>query len=255
MGEQDGRLALVAFRGADLNARRVIAEPFRPLSNATSYFLRSCGRHRDHLVLSVDAYRDLDASGPAFASFVIVVDQAGTVLRTIAMPDDAHFGLEAMKSHPERRPLGGELTRFVPYLADGDKPNHFVMLDLEAGNIAWRGPDDENLIYSKLFRTGDRWHLIGIADQIADTSIAVFDGNTGHFEGAIATHNDFGVEQVSPTQVIDGRIWLHGGGPCPIDEPPIAVLDAATLVPISNRAIEITDTSPNMRRYLQSGSP
>jgi hypothetical protein len=237
---------LVAFRGGDLDARRVIADPFRPV-DALRYMLQGCGRFRDRLVLTVDTELGTDLKS---ASFVVVLDQAGTVLHTIALPSGSPPMSVAMLSYPKRATLAGELTRFVPYIADAGAANQLVMLDLEEGKIAWSSPEDERLVHGKLFRSGDRWHLVGIADWIADTSVAVFDGNTGRLVAAIATHNYFGVEQPGPTQVVDGRIWLHSGAETLLDEPPIAVLDATTLVPISNRTIELSDTTSTVARAL-----
>jgi outer membrane protein assembly factor BamB len=240
--------ALVAWRGGDPKAQRVLAKPF-PSSAANSYVnLTQCGRYRDRLVLTVQV-----GSLPGRTS-VIVADAAGTMQRTIDLLDDMHWNGPASMpwTYPESAALAGELTRFVPYVLSTYQPEHkrLVMLDLEEGKIAWQAPDDDSIIHFDLFRVGTRWVLV---EGVTAGILAVFDGATGHLVAATNAHHYNGMTKLLPPHAAGDVLWLSAGVWNPLDKPPIAVLDVATLKPSFVRDVELHDVTEDVRKTL--GAP
>jgi hypothetical protein len=242
--------ALVAYHGADPTARRVIAAPFRPIPEVWSR-LRRCGRYRDRLVLLIEtSRRELRDD----RTFVVIADAAGQVLHAIDLGRDmlSDGPSSVAKRDPRRAPLGGELTRFAPYVQrtyeDGTSTTRLIMLDLERGVIAWAGPRDDDLIHMSLFRGGDRWYAHW---PYLSRILATFDGNTGELAAAARLHDHRGIADVQPAHVAGGRVWVAGGAWTTFGAAQIAVLDAATLAPTFARGVEVTDLTAVMREALR----
>jgi hypothetical protein len=120
---------------------------------------------------------------------------------------------------PDASTIGGELTRYIPYITYRGGSFAFVVVDLERMAIV-----SESLIpyASALFRSMSYWYFA------TDTEIAAIDGTTGHLVGAV--HVPKGFEPPSPDNVKGGRVWLANTHP---RSPALRLisLDARTLHP------------------------
>src|SRR5262249_23716072 len=135
--------------------------------------LLGCGRYRDRLIVTVDA-------GFGESTKVFITDPRGNVLHTIDLQRDtaSHGANNVPTTYTTSAALRGELTRFVPYIADGlseKKSRVLAMLDLELGQVAWQSPDLGDFLTYDLFRAGTSLYLALITDDI----LVKFDGATG----------------------------------------------------------------------------
>ena len=240
----DNQPSLVAITPG-MATPRVIASPFRPIEG--DMFMVSCGRYGERLVFLLDG-----AMGSK--TYVVVTDRTGQVLHRIELAYDLHSdGPTPMtKVYPAFASLGGELTRFVPYVmssASGSRsrPEALIMLDLETGTIAWRGFQDEQVIFGSLFRAGTRW--VWSTGQLAPT-VAVFDGTTGKLVAAVEAYSYHGIPDIRPSDAAGDTLWIYSGDWSTFDRSPIAVLDLATLAPRFVRTIKITDATAAMKKRL-----
>lgn len=243
----DAGPSLVALRGADPAARRVIARPFQPLG-ADAVRLRRCGRFRDRLVLLVQANSD---DGGWERTFVVITDAEGQLLHAVDLGHDTLWDgpSSVPKRYPRHAPLAGELPRFAPYVQssyDGDTAStRLIMLDLDRGEIAWAGPADDALIHMTLFRGGERWYTFWpYRSQI----LSAFDGATGELTGAVRLYDYRGIDRLEPVNVAGDRVWVAGGTWTTFDAAQIAVLDGATLAPTFTRGVEVTDVTAATRQ-------
>jgi hypothetical protein len=247
-GDDDGR-SLVALRGGDPAARRVIARPFQPLG-ADAVRLRRCGRFRDRLVLLVQ-----DDGGSMERTFVLITDAEGQLLHAVDLGRDTLWdgASNVAKRYVQHAPLAGELPRFSPYVQssydEGTSSTRLIMLDLERGEIAWAGPADDALIHMTLFRGGERWYTFS---PYGSSILSAFDGATGEFTAAVQLH-DYHPIGLAPVNVAGDRVWVAGGTWTTFDAAQIAILDGATLAPTFARSFEVTNVTAAMRQAL--GAP
>lgn len=244
-------VALVALRGADPAAKRVVVERFHPFGHPDSTpQLRRCGRYRDRLVLLITMSLDGRADE---RTFVVITDANGQMLHSIDLGRDMQLdGYGVANEYPHAASLSGELTRFVPYVQTtfemrGDGVKRFLMLDLEQGAIAWAGPNDESLSQLSLFRVGERWYTFVVP---LGWTLTVFDGRTGQLAAATRLHAYHGIGEIRPYHVSGDRIWVYAGARGPIGAASIALLDAATLTPIFSRGVKTTDVTAEVRAGL-----
>lgn len=230
----------------DPSAGRAIADSWVPVGNANDYLhVQGCGRYGDHLIFSVTA-----EAGDDERSFVVITDASGAVLHAIPTTHDMYWdGVDNIpKVEPAVASLRGTLPRFVPYVL---LPLHddarLVMFDLERGAIAWRGPPSKELIHFNLFHVGDLWYLTRGEFR---PSITVFDGKTGALVASASLDSYYGVDAVRPDQVRNGAVWVASGQWRPLDDAPIAVLDARSLVPRVTRYVDVEDATQAMRQTL-----
>jgi hypothetical protein len=242
-------MSLVAFGDGDFTKRRVITASFDPTPDVHEpMMLRRCGTYRDHIVLVLDASYTIDTG----ATFVVITSRSGAILHTIELPHDLDWdGEQIAKRHYDKASLAGQLTRYVPYvsISRGDvQHSRLYMLDLEAGTVAWRGPEDGSLLHAHLFRGTDYWYLIpGYRSNV----VSAFDGSTGRFVTATLAHNYDGMTHVLPMHVGAGKLWMASKQWQPIDRAPVAILDARTLAPAFNHTVELRDMAETLREQVQ----
>ena len=242
--EHDG--ALVAYRNADRAARRVIAEAFQPVGPSR---MRRCGRYRDRLVML------LESSDQAIGSrvHVVITDASGKLLHSIDLGHDTLWDTlgAGFKYFPEN--FSGELSRFLPWVQvtyaknETARVQRLVMLDLEAGTIAWAGPNDEQIIHMMLFRSGTRWYTFW---PTSSWILSVFDGTTGTHVASTQLHQYNGLGELGPLQIAGDRVWIDGRARTPLDKPQFAVLDAGTLATVFSRGVKTTDVTATVRDQL-----
>lgn len=247
-------LELVALRDGDPRSRRAIARPFAPFGHPGFLYLQRCGRYGERLVFTVDWVPS--KSAPKRRTYVIITDSKGAVLHKLEFPYGvASLGPSSLPwEDPGSAPLGGSLTRFAPYITPSLSPaaGRLVMLDLEQGRVAWRGPKDKSLILHDLFRVGSLWYLFRNG---LPASLTVFDGTTGKLVASVALDSAAGVRDIGPDQVVDGTVWVSSTDWTNLNEAPVAVLDAKTLAPRVVRGIQIRDVTAVTRKALGHGGP
>lgn len=244
--------SLIALRGADPAARRVIARPFQPLG-ASPVRLRRCGRFRDHLVLLVQTSSDDDGME---RTYVLITDMEGQLLHTVDLGRDTLWDgpSSVHKRYPQHAPLAGELPRFAPYVQStygGDEPGstRLIMVDLARGEIAWAGPADDALIHMTVFRAGERWYTFW---PNSSWILSAFDGSTGELSAAVQLRDYHGIAALEPVHVAGDRVWVAGGTWTAFDAAQIAVLDGATLAPTFARGVEVTNVTAQVRQGLRA---
>jgi outer membrane protein assembly factor BamB len=251
--DHDETRSLVAFGGGDPAARRVIASPFAPAGSAGAYLiLRRCGTYGDRIVLVIDVEHHND--GTQSSRLVVITDRAGNILHTIELPADYDWDSQSIaKTDYEHASLAGTLTRFVPFISNAQGKTtvlRLYMLDLETGAIAWRGPEDEDLLRATVFRGTDHWYLISDFFS-ASPWVSVFDGATGKLVATKSAYSYNGLDDVLPAHIGGGKLWLASGEITPIDRPPIAILDANNLTPIAVHLVELADHTANQQERLK----
>ncbi len=243
--------SLVAFRNGDPSARRVIAAPFHPIGHPTRIpALLSCGRYRDRLVLLVEVSLDGRADK---RTQVWIFDAQGALLHAIDLGAVRIVDMYSIDEiYPHAAPFSGDLTRFAPHVQvqdelRGDGKMRLVMLDLEAGRIAWSSPANDELLHSAVFRAGERWYAV---DAVSRSELSAFDGRTGELVAAVRLRSPDGIGDVWPYHVRDGRVWLHTAARGPSASPSIAVLDAVNLATVFQRGIDLEDATIAVRERL-----
>lgn len=215
---------LTAWPGGDPSGRRTIAAGFA-LDR-----LVTCGRHGDTLIVVAPTN-------------VLITDLAGVVRHTIAL--DHPFQIDEDAERFGVGPLQGELPRFVPFVSvspSGDA--HLRVLDVEAGAVAWDGPDDPLGQMRTLVRAGADWYLA------LDGEITRIDGATGEPAATIAASHDDGLDPLRPPAIGGGRLWLTSPFRGPIDQLEAASLDATTLGPAFTRRIRVLELTEEGRAVL-----
>jgi len=246
---QSRSAALVAYRLDDLRQPRVIADPFLPAEDGDSHLsLRSCGHRGDQLVVYVDR-------GVSDQAMVAIVARDGQVRATIPIGRDMHWdGSRTTYSYPAAALIAGALPRFAFYVhvpfSDPDGPERepgLLVLDLDEGRVAWQGPENDDLIHWTMFKSGDRYFFY----RRFPGWLVSFDGATGRLEAAVETRD---LDEVRPYHVADGRIWVASSEWRHLDQPALALLDAATLKPVRAWGLPIADVTAEMRQKLGFGA-
>lgn len=244
----DGAMTLVAFPGGDLSARRVLNGAFDPTPTRRDVMhLRRCGTYRDRLVFLFSVGITIDTG----ETLVVIASSSGEPLTSIQLPADRDWDGESIATRfYERSSLGGQLTRYVPYISvpfSDDSEERLYMLDLEEGKIAWRGPKDESLIQAHLFRGTAVWYLIsGLYRDV----VAVFDGKTGKLLTASRAMNFESVSTILPAHVGASQLWIASQQWQPVDHPPVAIIDSHSLVPLSSNTITFQDMTAKLTAQL-----
>jgi hypothetical protein len=231
-----GETVVSLARGAlRIESLQTMGEQSVPLPAAAGAELRGlCGQRGNRLFLAVGPGGH-DEGGAA----LLVMDM------DTAMPEQAQKVLVGAAWHldavawqaPDRVPLSGQLTHFVPVLLDqgqgqGQENDQapagtLAMIDVEAGQVAWRR-ELPWLAGARLMRDQDRHYLYAPERDL----LVAFDGQSGRLTGARRMAGSIsGPPGVWPGQIAGGRIWIFRG-------PDWAVLDSETLalVPSAGRA-------------------
>ncbi|MBE7449724.1 MAG: PQQ-binding-like beta-propeller repeat protein [Kofleriaceae bacterium] len=239
----EGDRKLVALRDGDPATRREIAVP----PGHRSPQLHSCGRYRDRLVLLMKTDTHSKSGG---RSQVWIVDSQGALLHAIDLGEDLMVETYwTRKIYPRAAPLAGELTRFAPYVhvrpdLRGAGESRLLMLDLEAGKIAWTAPTDA---YQALFRADEHWYMFRPAPS---PTLSVFDGRTGEFVAAVRIEGPGRIGDLAPYHVVSGRVWVYSDARGRASRPSIAVLDATSLAGAFQRGVHIEDVTSAVREQL-----
>ncbi|MEJ7601445.1 MAG: PQQ-binding-like beta-propeller repeat protein [Kofleriaceae bacterium] len=234
--------------GLNISAFRDSIEPrtisvLKPFQDRTVVSLVSCGSYNGMLVFVVNATDRTDVMG---STQIVITSAAGQVLRTIALGADTHWASHS--DHPRERasvPLHGPMTRFVPHVlvTGGDNRGpRLVMLDLEAGKIAWETPHDE-LIHFRVFRIGQFWLLS------RRETLVVFDGANGNLVAAARFVPPASVEKVEPHHFADGQLWMRrrdGEGTSSL-----VVVDVPSLKPVRPQSGVIADVTDEFRALFR----
>ena len=140
---------------------------------------------------------------------------------------------------PDRSPMAGELTRFVPVLVGA--PDVLVMVDVDTGRIAWQSPQRPSLRDARLMSAAGRHYLY----QPGTRNLAVFDGDSGALHQAVILE---GYNEVTPYHIAGQRIWLSAGETW-------TVLDGATLRAIPGVSVSRDITTVTDRVAEELGAP
>jgi hypothetical protein len=224
------------------NTARVVA-PFRPLPNSLVYKLASCGSFKGRLAFLVDTPQAAGSSDRS--THLILTDGSGRNVSTIPLGEDTHWPGDRPRAI-ESMPLGGEMTRFVPYVSvtyeAGGTAARMLVLDLETGTIATKGKVNETLMQYRLFRKGELWFLSRRED------IVVFDGTSGKLTAAVRIKRPATVAKLEPSHVANDKLWIYrtdrSGGPA------VFVLDAASLKPLKNLPVHLEDVTEEYRAAI-----
>lgn len=224
-----------ALRARDLQTsnERTISLPGMQTGAANPIELRGLCGMRDHrLVMAV-------------AGSLLIIDTTAPDAPARLLPLNAAWHLDAVAwQAPDRAPLSGQLTRFVPVLlgqrGDPARAGVLAMLDIDSGQVAWQR-ELPWLAGARLMRDGNHHYLY--APERA--RLLAFDGDTGQLTGA----RDTGGAGVWPEQVAGGNIWIFRG-------PDWAVLDGNTLavMPSVGRASAGEDITAELTTELGLGS-
>ncbi|MEM9492011.1 MAG: hypothetical protein AAGC55_22890 [Myxococcota bacterium] len=107
---------------------------------------------------------------------------------------------------PDRIPLAGALTRFVPMLAGRTDAITLVMIDTDSGRVAWRSPSLGWLDDAYLMSAQGRHYLYAPETRL----LAAFDGDTGTLLGALRDGDASDrIAPVKPRHIAGNRIWLY----------------------------------------------
>lgn len=230
--DRDTGLALVAYRDADLEQRRVVMRLDR---RAVYMTLSACGRYRDHLVLVVEVHEDKRQR-----TELLVTDRDGRVLRSLDLGTPM-LALDwyGRREHPDRSPFSGELPRFVPYVSHG-AASELRLVDLERAEIVRTTPYN-TLSSDQIFQDGSRWYLT------SSNTIVLLDGTIGKL---VAAKRYAGTDYaVTPDHLGDGKLWILGRESRWLDRTASAVLDARTLELVDGD-LPITDVLAEVRASL-----
>jgi hypothetical protein len=233
----DETLLSLAGDSLRIESLQTMNEQLIPLPAAGGAVLRGlCGQRGNRLLL---------AMGPDQH------DQSALLLVDTSVPEQArkipvgaawHLDAVAWQA-PDRVPLSGQITRFVPVLlGQGNDPAHagtLAMLDVEAGQVTWRR-ELPWLAGARLMRDQERHYLYAPGRAL----LVAFDGQTGRLTGARRLPAT-GTSGVWPEQIAGGRIWIFHG-------PEWAVLDGETLalMPGAGRADPGQDITGELAREL-----
>jgi hypothetical protein len=244
-----GETVLSLVRGSlRIESLATMGDQSTPLPAADGAELRGlCGQRGNRLLLAIGPGAPEGQGGGA----LLVVDTSmPEQAQRIAVGAAWHLDAVAWQA-PDRVPLSGQLTRFVPVLlGQGDDPAQagtLALIDAEAGQVAWRR-ELPWLAGARLMRDHDRHYLYAPERDL----LVAFDGQTGRLTGARRmTGSIAGRSGVWPEQVAGGRIWIFRG-------PDWAVLEGETLavVPGAGRADPGQDITADLAGELGlTGAP
>ena len=245
--DRDGVPALVLYEGGNLEKGRVLTERFDPLGDKSEFFVEGCGRFENGLVFLIQPPQR-EAVGDTGRRLVIT-DVVGEPQRGIdlAFDLDAWLGPDSVEANaPNQIPFSGELPRFVPIV----KPqanvldDELAMFDLRDGNVT-KAPIERS-VDRTLFRYEDHWLLasrpLGRALQLTS-----YNGNSGSVDGRATLRGanaDATIDtSILPTHVANQKLWVVLYATTPLDKPPLAILDTATLKPLATRDAVVSSKS------------
>ena len=171
-----------------------------------------CGTWNDRLILTL--------ARPDRASAVVALDRAALARGAwqMAWHIDLAFPLAddpVARLCPDRAPLSGQLTRFVPLLTG--HPNGLAIIDLDAASVAWKSPKRPSMSSAWLM-SSERRHYLYEPDK---SVLAVFDGTSLGLGAAVELP---GFRSVQPRHIAGNRVWVTSGQHW-------AILDATSLGP------------------------
>jgi hypothetical protein len=245
-----GETVLTQAGGAlRIKSLQTMGEQSIPLPAAGGAELRGlCGQRGKRLLLAVGPGEH--DGGRGGAALLVVDTSMPDQAQTVPVGAAWHLDTVAWQA-PDRVPLSGELTRFVPVLLGvGDDPAQagtLAMIDAEAGQVAWRRALPW-LAGARLMRDQDRHYLYAPERDL----LVAFDGQTGRLTGARRMAGSIsGPPGVWPEQIAGGRIWIFRG-------PDWAVLEGETLalMPGAGRADPGQDITTDLAGELGlTGAP
>lgn len=203
----DGRLVAIDLKAVDLSRPPSISEiASGPVARAQLHGM--CG-HRGKRVLM--AVRD-----PSGSAMVAVDTHTNAVVWRIAI-DGAWIADDIVAHTPDRVPLSGALTRYVPILFSADASTvRVAMIDTDEGRVVWRS-NAPGFRVARLF-SADSGHFLYLPERAV---LAVFDGTDGVLRAARSVE---GFAPIWPRQVAGDSVWVFR-------QSTWAVLDAGRLTP------------------------
>lgn len=224
--DQDGVMRVVSV--ADGRERSVAVDALRG-----KRLTGRCGRFGSRLVLVT--------TGGDGAGTLLALDQAGAQASAVddtgmreawSVPIGRLAADELLRHVPDHATLAGALPRMVPLVVQSsaasgpeETTGTLIMLDLEAGRVAWQSRPLPWLGSARLMTVDGRHYLANPAAHV----LAVIDGATGSISAAVRLDKGDGHYQLPwPKQLVDGHLWLFAGERR-------RVLDAATLAPLPDQ--------------------
>ena len=209
--------------GSDLAARALPVD----LPPGSARMTGSCGRYHagdhDHDVLAMNLEDG--------TSLIMAVEREPSKIAWTVPLDAPLVPQEALRmATPDAAPPAGTLPRFVPLLVGRPDDVTIIMIDVEAGRVAWQGVPGAGLAQARLMHHGAHhylWIPDGALERRPDGALAVFDGETGALAAAVSLS---GYAPLWPRNMAGGRIWIHGTRRW-------AVLDAATLAVVPSQGV------------------
>src|SRR5690606_32544750 len=188
-----------------------------------------CGRRGERVVLAAALER---------GGAVLAVDRATlAVAWRVELPGRVRRDAVAVQA-PARTPLAGSLARHVPVLVAA--PDRLIMIDMDAGAIAWQSAPWPALAGAHLMRDDAAGQYVHVPGESA--ILGRFDGASGELAAAVALP---GLATVWPHHMAAGRIWLFGGERWGVlDAGSLAALPAASAVDVG------VDTRDSLARSL-----
>lgn len=195
-GSSDARLHVVELAGASSDESRSMVAP-AGLAPAGP-----CGTRGDVLVMAVDSQASGSGRGALIALRRDALERGDLQLAWRIALDRPWARERTTRQAPDRAPLAGELTRFVPVLLGA--PDVLVMIDVDRGAIAWKSPERSSLRDARLMSAGGRHYLYEPTTGI----LAAFRGDAGSLDAAVILE---GYSEVTPHQIAGERLWLVSG--------------------------------------------
>ncbi|MCG8424622.1 MAG: hypothetical protein MJE77_42565 [Proteobacteria bacterium] len=197
-----------------------------------------CGRRGRALVLAA-THRD---GGSTLLAADVQALERGTLRLLWRIDFDNSWMLDQIARRvPDRTPLAGQLTRFVPLLLAA--PNVLAAIDIDTGSLAWSSWPRPSLGDAYLISGQDKHYLYEPKNNI----LASLSGTSGTLDAAVKLPDYIAVQ---PRHIAGNRIWIATGQQW-------TVLDATTLqgAPEVDKPAGIRDIRSQLRQDLAPPRP